>query len=724
MIGAVAVALILLVWSSASERRPREGHAGPQVKGDAELDGVPHSIASRAWSETSEASQPQLETRPEIAREAADAEAVGHTTTVVRLQVLDAETLEPIQGARARWNSGANARQERTDEEGRAVLRWPGLPWELNLKLDAPGYFHRIETFERQHQLVVALHPATKVAGTVLDVETKEPIPRAAVRFVHDDCRSCEDDLATSDEKGKFSLAGVPRGKPFVLFASATQYPETRVRLLVRDRRSTHPVGILLGRGTHVVGRVSDAERRLPLPGSTVTVADTELDTDEEGVFEGWVKLDVHRGVRIAALGPEGRCRVETLVIGTWLREQSWLELFVPLGVTLRGQVFSGLEPIAGARVVATSEHAIRRAGLGELSGWGRPVSVTSASDSLETFTAADGSFEIPGLAPWSERIVVTAGKLGFESDWVELTTSGAPTVAVPRLALHSNLTSETSREAQVQGFVSVNGRPCLAEIFLGEGATPAAWAAEDGAYAVRIPAQRAVALSAAPHPFGRTWYEARADVELDAGEITERDLEVAVPEHSIEGTVLFDDRRPVAGARVTATFPYYRPGVRRPEYVSTLERTTWTDTDGRFRLDVLDPPASGRYEVVAEHDAFLSETRFVPVGSEDVDFVFAPTASVLLRVRDTGGKLTRHATIGWRRVGEGWYQETTLLAGGQADPAGWLEARLPCGRLELVAWREKNSVSERPLRALTLLADESDPPRLELQLVDESGQR
>lgn len=183
---------------------------------------------------------------------------------------------EPLRKAsfRLRSREGLWSEGFESDGEGEAATQlWQGgrmVASVMGAAMNAPHQERRVltEAVETEWHLVVPNH---EISGVVLDSQTGEPVPNAAVVL---NIRTPDTQLGgiktSADEKGVFRFAPVPYGK-HTLKAAAAAYPpremtytflepETSRNVVIRlDRASTVTLKVLDSAGAPVVGaRVID----------------------------------------------------------------------------------------------------------------------------------------------------------------------------------------------------------------------------------------------------------------------------------------------------------------------------------------------------------------------------------------------------------------------------------------------------------------------------------
>jgi Carboxypeptidase regulatory-like domain/PDZ domain len=437
---------------------------------------------------------------------------------------------------------------------------------------------------ERREDLVLELEVAAAVAGEVLDVRTRRPIPGATLQS--------SAGTAVADHAGRFRLAPLPRGKTWIQ-AGARGF-ETRMQWLTLDAARGHSgLEIFLRAAANVRGSVTRLGE--PVPGATVWAERAELAagaerfgpvvTDGQGRFELAVATGV---VQLAAAAPSA-ARVPGPRL-TVAEGAAYEDLRIELGQPLSAQGFLIIDggPGEGAAVVLLDARSQQLAG--------------------STSTDAGGAFRFDGVPAGSYLVQVRAGSAIVQRGPFDVTGADDPPWQV-EIDIGSEL---RGRVVPAQAGVLVRWRS-------------SEWA---GPFATETATDRSGAFSFRGVPDGALVVEAEADgASARAVGSSAAPVVLTLTPSAISGYVV-DER----GRAVTDFVVRVLPQDEGPSRLFPV-----LNPRGDFRVAV--PP--GRYEVSARAAGY-GETAAEPVevapGRQGaaVKLVFAPTHAVSAQVVDS----------------------------------------------------------------------------------------
>jgi protocatechuate 3,4-dioxygenase beta subunit len=434
----------------------------------------------------------------------------------------------------------------------------PGGP--VSLKVWKTGYrpISQAVAMPTAEPVTIVLHPASKVAGRVLD-EDGEPVSGARVVLIADQPGGRPGRMLSSaptDEQGSFIVEGADPG-PVRLVATAAGFLASQPKPVeIPEGEDLEGIEILLSQGAVVEGHVTGSNGR-PLAGALVQVAPRPAPVPEIGLptaqtgQDGAYRLEgVPPGRRsLSAEHPEHPSAVAEVEVrpGT-----NALDLRLEDGWEVSGQVVDGGgRPVPGAR-----------------------VTVSSKSSSRQAVSGADGAFRVTAVSEGRSR--VEAEKEGYAParPGVEVQVADGPV---------SGVEVRLDPGGAIVGRILGLGHEDLSRLEI-SASGPAGGAAgridPSGAYRVdTLPAGEWVVT--AHLPGGR---ETHARVTLAPG-AQEAALDLRFGgDLSLTGVVV-QDGRPVPGAPVA---------VRRLE--GGASGSGVSDPQGRFEVDGLE---AGTYEVL-----------------------------------------------------------------------------------------------------------------------------
>ncbi len=287
-----------------------------------------------------------------------------------------------------------------TDAEGRFALFWDEVkPGPVAIRA-APS--DRAVTFAnaaleagRVVEVTLTADPAVRLAGQVVDHAgagiSGVPVSIAAnpddpTFFLSGGKFVFNRMFTTSDVEGKFEFPAVRAGG-YMIFAGGTgRWPRTQAE----GPAPSDTVRIVIPEPLTVVGTVTDAKTRNPVPGADVLATGGRsfgaVRADGDGKFrlEG---LAASEGVRLSVKAPGYAPGTKPVPKGA--KDEVTVNVELTAGLTITGRVVAAKDgaPVAGASVFVF-------AGMGDFEMGGAPKATTDA----------DGRFSLPGISPEGNR--------------------------------------------------------------------------------------------------------------------------------------------------------------------------------------------------------------------------------------------------------------------------------------------------------------------------------
>lgn len=489
---------------------------------------------------------------------------------------------------------GQGQREQVHSEDGSFVLDdvGPGT-WEVNV--EARGYQAGrvggivVEAGQARDGVVVRLSRGSGIRGRVVDAASGRAIPDASVsaEVAGGQARPPMLDLLNggggipTDADGLFEIDGLAQGR-YVVAAEHPDYSDASQFVDVKEGLAAVELKLAAG---GALGGVVMSEARSPLPGAQVT-----LEPEGEGGFGG--RRGPMGDSRVLVSDAQGRFRFDHLTAGRYrllaaLRDRSSqpleavlqpsesrddLQIQLQAGATVRGFV----------------------SGLAQASRGNVNVSATGPGSFFASArTAADGSFELPGVPAGAITLRATAGDMIGGS-----LRSATANVEVPegQLEVQAEIVFEAGHT--LSGVVTRGHQP-LADAFVsanqagGGGRSASARSDASGAYRLEGLQQGRYNVSVFAAQGGSRTQQ--VDVEGDAT------LDIQVPVARLAGTVVeAASKQPLADAIVEADSGDGGAGPR-------LLRGATTDSNGRFAIEDLEEKA---YTLTARRAGFQFEKR------------------------------------------------------------------------------------------------------------------
>lgn len=196
------------------------------------------------------------------------------------------------------------------------------------------------------------------------------------------------------------------------------------------------------------------------------------------------------------------------------------------------------------------------------------------------------------------------------------------------------------------------------------------------------------------------------AEREVSVGAGRSREVTLRVSLGSIEGVVVDESGKPVAGARVQVR-RIRESNAPLVDFVGSSGATT--GEDGRFRADDLGP---GRYRLSAAAGDRQSSAEEVDLGAggtvRDIRLVAESTVDVVVSVRDAGGKPVPGVFVSLR-------DDENSARGGRTDEKGEATVRIRPGSYTAMAFDVADGKQRRAEQSVVV--GRGGTPRVELRL-------
>jgi RNA polymerase sigma factor (sigma-70 family) len=444
------------------------------------------------------------------------------------------------------------------DTAGRWSVPLPGGQYAVSAEFDGYAAQSTSVTLTSPQRADLTLEPAGGFFGRVVHALTGEPIPGARVQAIPTFRRGTRAPAVETDFEGKFRLQRLGLGD-LVVQARLGRLVGQVGPVAVVPALATMDLEIRVHEAFAITGRVSKGDD----PAAGVAV----MAESKAGTAVAWGETSAAGAFVIEGLLPDdyqlqvwlkdgGRARLDVTVVD---RDVTGLELKLTPGLAVRGRVHRRGQPMAGARVIVTTE-----AGAD-----GGRYNRIATSD-------VRGEFQLPPDIPW--------GTLFARASAADAIALFGPHSTEPGAQVELDLALETG--AALAGLVRrADGTPAAGAhvaVISPEGARgerAAAVAGPDGRYRLTglAPGWARVAASAWANPRLDDGFER---VQLAAGQDVDLDLRVPASAN-IRGVVRLVDGRPAAGALVLAGSTNDKPW---PEQA----RRAVAAADGTFQLDGL----------------------------------------------------------------------------------------------------------------------------------------
>jgi protocatechuate 3,4-dioxygenase beta subunit len=548
------------------------------------------------------------------------AEAAAVVVTVVD------EARQPIKDAEVKLGE-LSERTAKTTAQGTARVA-PIHPGWVQVSASAAGYapgagFTTVGSAGATGELTITLRKGVMLSGRVLD-EAGKPIAKVRVTAsgglwgVPDDTGG-----ATTDDKGGFTIAALPRGSYALVAVDGEHAPARSPPITVAEK----PVGnveIVMKTGGAVAGTVVDAAHK-PVPFATVRIAASgqqiwqsaarQATSDQQGAFE---LRGLARGkLQARAESDAAASKIADVDLADKPRLDS-LELVLDVSGTIAGIVVDD----RGAPVPEVQVNAIPDF-LGGASTSGLALAGLSSAT-----TGGGGEFVIHGLPDGAYRMWAARRSGGF-GEWGQHGTAARTGDKDVRITL--------AAPGTLIGKVALAGSgaaPKLATVAIGfQAPTPAT----DGAFQLKEITPGSYDVTFRGLEFAEL---IQHDVKIEPGKTTDLGTVTVTRGRKLTGKVIDKAGAPVAGAKIRAgtMLISMADAGDQTDGIDTLSgiRSTVSDQDGAFTLVGLPPKATS---VMADHpDRGRSLAAAIPEGEAD-------PPDVTLALRGFGsivGKVTR----------------------------------------------------------------------------------
>ena len=560
----------------------------------------------------------------------------GEVTDIGGGGIAGAKALIRSTGIFVRPDDGPVVFQVAADDKGIFRVRLAAGDYDVTVKADGYSPARDRATLTTDQTRRYRLNPAARLAGRVLDRQSRDPVAKASVWLRLDRLESYVDRDATTDADGRFQFDDLAAGG-YVVLARADRRIGIARTVTLGVAQAVTDVEVLVDPGRAVRGKVVLSDDK---PVADVRVAINRFDppferpTFAKSATDGTFKIEgLLPGKYRASAFAEGHgpAKISTKPVTVQVASQDveGLRLVLSDALVVRGQVLNGKgEPVAEANVLGTVESPDPE----------RRFVLDRAT------TDAAGKFELDRLAPG--KLTLTARHPDHGN--ARLGPEDAATVA------RSPQTLKLQTAGTVSGTVKLeDGTPAVAVIVSAQPMMRVMFGPPDQASTDRAGHYRIGGLDKGRYNlFARresSWNltpGSHQDVAIEDGEQkTGVDLVLPVAGKRIAGKVLGPDDKPVSGAIVTSGldrqgYAYRQPiregGPSTPMAVS--------DPDGAFALEDL---ADGTYTLWATDPAHADgEEKGVSAGATNVVIHLQSGASVAGVVRTRAGQPVTDYTI------------------------------------------------------------------------------
>ena len=516
----------------------------------------------------------------------------------------------------------------RTDAQGIARLSLPTA--DANVIVTAPGFELRASLIEGGR----GLFELRRDAGVTLRVRDHRgaPVPRAVIRIGG----SMSVPLALTDERGEATVGlSTTQGISFQVETADQAFGQTSPIESTGDE-SAEPrvVEVTVAPAIELAGRAVDATSRLPVPGATIWLNGRSGDhawSDAAGSFTLRTRGDVD-ALHLSATAIDYRVQAMSIPLER-VRSREVISVVLNPAATITGTVTdSGGHPVADARLLVDRMDPADAGTTGTYYQWRGAY-----GRDHQTIAASDGTFRLDGLDR-QQSYLLTVEAQGFVRHSVELPgagTSGAQDALDIVLSRgHRTWGNVVDTDEQPVPEAGITIMPAMRDarggVAVSVDASETATSDAEGRF--EFPA---VGAGSYQLTVDHAEFTARPPVNIDIPG-GEGDVDVGVftltPGKQIEGLVFGPDRRPVAGARVSAFDERPVPGP-----VDAGSREATTDDDGRFRVGGL-PDRPVQVAVEADGFAQYSLKAVRPGTGELLEIELGRGATLTGRVVDAAG--------------------------------------------------------------------------------------
>ncbi len=528
----------------------------------------------------------------------------------------------------------------RTDARGIARLSLPTA--DANVVVAAPGFELRASLIEGGR----GLFELRRDAGVTLRVRDQlgAPVPRAVVRIGE----SMSVPLALTDDRGEATVGlSTTQGISFQVETEDRSFGRTSP-IESSDDHSAEPriVEVTVAPAIELAGRAVDATTRLPVSDATIWLNGRSGDhawSDAAGSFTLRTRDDAG-ALHLSATALDYRVQAMSVPLER-VRSHQAISVVLNPAARFTGTVTdSSGHPVVEARLLVDrldpADAGTNAARSGTYyqwrSGYGRDHQTTSASD---------GTFRLEGLDRHLSYLLTVEAQ-GFVRYSVELPGAGssgaqdALDIVLSRGHRTRGKVVDADRRPVPEAAIAI--MPSMRDARGGVSVSADAYltAASDTEGVFEFPA---VGPGSYQLTVDHAEFTGRPPVNIDIPG-GEGDVDVGVftltPGQQIEGLVFGPDRRPVAGARVSAFDDRPVPGP-----IDAASRSATTDDRGRFRIGGL---GERPVQVAVEADGFApySLKAVRPGAGELLEIELGPGATLTGRVVDAAGDAVSGAFV------------------------------------------------------------------------------
>lgn len=618
-VGAVLLAFVAILWlwqaftavpdePSPSNRRFETAQIAA-VPADADSPAEPTAVAAPANTERTDAAPQQ--------------KAVAYVLRVVN------PDNQPIAGVEVSTCDDLPPFATTTDENGRCKVRAPRGLNVLSLRV-ALGDRHIQTTFTAGAETTITLPWAGPLEGHVVDFETGEPIANALVTRDHNYCRGCSPDVMRSDAGGKFTFAGVPRGRNAVLTFAAEGYAMHYDARRLAGKGEPVQCKFRLQRGVALRGRLIDSQTSDAIAGAKLRWEGQVLATSAlDGRFFVRVVPD-HEGKAPLQVTADGYCRHSYTIATTNINTTDPSDYPMVRSATLEGVVQDG-------KGVAIGGVRVRQQRRGRATEQPANCTLEEAEHFIRTTSDTNGRFVLAGLIPNAKYILQPRhDDYDLPPNSRQQHTAWTRSGELP-ITLSLRAKPPVAGLGSIRGIYKYNGLPDSSTInWQAAGRRGSVSVNPDGMFEIENVPAGLVELTAIANRYRRTYGELEAalhdrrKVALGIGQTLQLTIDHRIAEKTISGTVRFPDSSPAAGHTVYASKVKLH-GLR-------------TTTDERGTYSLLVPTIVGTLDVSTIDGQPASRT--VRPGDTRVDFTAVRKMALRYRITDVEGRILRPTIV------------------------------------------------------------------------------
>jgi hypothetical protein len=595
---------------------------------------------------------------------------------VIELKIVDRDGA-PVQGSRVSVAVGGQVFEGNGDAKGvYSFTLMPGKRSQMKVAVDAEGFVHVRRRFFSAGSIKIRLTRVASLQAVLIDRLGHAPMAGIRVRYKHYLCRACDPEIATSDARGFFELAHLPRGVALHLEISGEGIPIQFADVVIPRDVESHREQIEVRRGLVLRGVLVDHTLGTGIQGVPICVSppgDLVLgETDESGRFSIRVLPSPLTQEIKLWIKAKGYCQLRSSFGASDLQGVTELRIPLPRTSSLHGVMLDTEgNPLQGGVVYVNpnsdkkrSPHAGPDPSLA-FEDLRKHWTLHSAKSILSAKTDEQGRFSTGGLVPFHRDYYnLNVWCKGYRSADVlvpETAAPGAPTKIEIRL-------ESVGPTARLHGRVTLNGQPHSARLdWKGKSRAAPISIDDDGCYDSEVEAGELHLDCKLYGPRGGSPIaEAARKVQVSARGELRVDFAITQSMGVICGKVRKEGGEPVARKRL-------RIECKKSGWILAV-----TDKEGRYSVEV--PGDAAPYIITLYHGSVPNVRRIMQPGQAEVDFVLPVLADFRFRLfdaqsgdsiptlrlylRKTGEKSWKHIPRAWSLPDENGYREMRVPGG------------------------------------------------------------